>query len=78
MIVFPSISGSRSEISSLTMSEPLWNPDVGRGLDRFAVTSQFYIWIHFFTQSRSILVYPVSESRIELIYVYNPQVLVLA
>lgn len=35
----PSRSGSRSETSSLTMSDPLWNPDVGRGLDRFAGSS---------------------------------------
>lgn len=37
--VFPSKSGSSSEISSLTMSDPLWNSDVGRGRDKLAASN---------------------------------------
>lgn len=41
VLVVLSISGSSSEMSSLTMSEPLWYSEVGRGRVRFAGNKRF-------------------------------------
>lgn len=59
VIILPSRSGSNCDISSRTISEPLWNSDVGRGRVKFAVKERpinklIYEYLHSWAGFRTV------------------------